>query len=376
MNFLCDRGLLLNACGAAGKFVPQKTAISSLEGFLLEIKNGENGGTARVIGFDAEAGIEIKLPCTVINEGSLILNAKVFTEIVRSIDEPLISIIETDGMLVTVSGGSTNFTIKGMEAKLFPALPAVMSDKNIVFKRSVLKKMLRQTLYAVAQNDPVPTLTGAFFEFDNGEVSITCTNRMKLARRVEKYLFEGDPFSFIVPGRILGELEKILEDDDGEITVGISSKHIVFETENLRVISRLLDGQFMSYKNFIPKEFKTVITINPAEFRRLVEKASVIITDNGKLKTPLKLSVEDTKIIISCKNEQGQSFIDEMKVNKEGINLEIGFNNRLLLETISACEDETVTLNFNSSLSSACILPINSSENYVFLISPMRLNGN
>lgn len=375
MNFICDRGLLLDACGAAAKFVPQKTPIAALEGFLLEIKEIEGQGNARITSFDTEAGIEINIPCTVIKPGSLVVNAKTFTEIVRSIDEPEISCIETSGLNLSISGGSTNFTLRCTEASLFPNLPSVISEKTFTFSCNTLKKMLRQTLYAVAIADPIGTLTGAYFEFENNQVSVTCTNRMKMARRVEPYERDGDPFSFIVPGKFLNEIIKILDDTDDEVRLCLSSKHIVFETDKLKIISRLLDGQFLNYKGFLPKEFKTTVKVKPADFRKLIERASVIIIDNGKLKTPIRLSIEEEKIIVSCKNEQGQSFIDEMKVKTDGMPLEIGFNNRILIETISACEDEEVTLNFNSALSSLCVLPM-SGESYVFLVSPMRLNDN
>ena len=125
MNFICDRGLLLDACGDAAKFVPQKTPIAALEGFLLEIKNINGEGNAKIIGFDTESGIEINIPCTVITEGSLVVNAKTFTEIVKNIDEPEISVIETSPLNLSISGGSTNFTLRCTESNLFPSLPSI-----------------------------------------------------------------------------------------------------------------------------------------------------------------------------------------------------------------------------------------------------------
>lgn len=374
MNFICDRGLLLDACGAAAKFVPQKTPIPALEGFLIEIRNIEGAGNAKIVSFDTEAGIEINIPCNVIKEGSLVVNAKTFTEIIRSIDESEISVTETSKLNLSISGGSTNFTLRCMEANLFPNLPAIISEKTIVLPCSVLKKMLRQTLYAVSQADPIPTLLGAYFEFENNMLSVTCTNRMKMARRVEPYEYSGNPFSFIVPGKFLNEIIKILDDSDEEVRLCLSSKHIVFETDKYKILSRLLDGNFLNYKGFIPKEFKTEIKIRPTDFRKLIERASVIIIDNGKIKTPIRLSLEQEKIIVSCKNEDGQSFIDEIKVKTEGMNMEIGFNNRILIETLAACEEEEVMLKFNSPLSPLCVLPM-TGESFIFLVSPMRLNG-
>ena len=146
--------------------------------------------------------------------------------------------------------------------------------------------MIRQTLYAVAVADPNGTLTGACFEFENNQVSITCTNRMKMAHRVEPYQRDGDPFSFVVPGKFLNEIIKILDDSEEEVRLCLSSKHIVFETEKCRIISRLLDGQFLNYKGFLPKAFKTTVRVKPADFRRLIERAAVIIIDNGSSRPP------------------------------------------------------------------------------------------
>ena len=163
-----------------------------------------------------------------------------------------------------------------------------------------------------------------------------------------------------------------MKNEDGNVRIGLTSRHIVFEFDNSRMVSRLVDGTYMNYSQILPKGFKYSVPVKTAELKKVVERASVLISE--KVKAPVRISLENNKIFITCRTADGHSFDDEIDADICGSPFEIGVNNRNLLNILSACECEEVVMNFNTPLSSVCFLP-KEGNSFLFLLAPMRLNG-
>ena len=162
-----------------------------------------------------------------------------------------------------------------------------------------------------------------------------------------------------------------MKNDDGEVKIGLTGRHIVFEFDDTVMISRLVDGAYLNYSTLIPKSFKYTVKIKTEEMKKAIERASVLI--NEKMKAPVRISLETNRIFITCKTPDGHSFDDEIITETNGGPLEIGVNNRNLLTVLSACESEEVLMNFNSALSPIGFMPVEG-DSFMFLIAPMRLN--
>ena len=216
----------------------------------------------------------------------------------------------------------------GIASEEFPERPRVEEGEGISIPQDKLKSMIEQTLFAIAQTDTKPVHTGSLFDLTEGKLNVVSVDGYRLALRSE--VVGGDQtMSFVVPGKVLGEIVKLLkEDSETPATLTVSRRHIVFSIESYSVVSRLLEGEFLDYKVSIPQGCKTTIVTNTREFIEGVERASLLISD--RLRSPLRILFDpDGSIQISCSTPLGKSY-DEVSCTLEGEGVEMGFNNNIL----------------------------------------------
>ena len=370
MHFSCEKSLLLNSINIVSKIIPQKSSMPALDGILLELYDD---GKLKLTGFDLEVGIETYMTVDLMVPGKLIVNAKIFGEIIRKIDDETVFLQADEKLNLTISSGVIKFIVPCLNADIYPDLPIIEKSNSFKLKQSILHSMIRQTIFSVSTNEAKPILKGILFDIIDNEIYIVSSDTIKMAIRKES--FENNiknNFSFIVPGKALSELIKIMNDSDDEIYIGLSSHHITFEFDNAKIISRLIEGEFINYKSIIPKSFKSTIKIKLSDFQKAIERASILISE--KARYAVRCSFEFDSIIISCKTADGHSLKDEIRASIEGDNLEIGFNNKYLLDILNACECDEICIGLNSPMTSICITPVDN-DKFIFLISPMRLRN-
>ena len=370
MNFSCNKTLLYEATSTASRSIPVKSTLPALEGLLFDAQDDDK---LIITGFDMEMGITVSISAEVKIPVSFIINAKLINDILRTTEEGEIQFFINKNKTVTLICGSSDYCIPFIDAESFPDMPVIDREKSINLKQDKLSSMLRQTSFAMAQNDARVVLNGALFNIDKDLFEIVCTDTYKLAIRRERYE-NGDEstFYFIVPGKVVGELIRIMKNEDEDVIISLSKRHIVFEFNNIRIISRLIEGQFINYTSILPKGHRTKSVINVAEFKKSIDRASVLI--NEKSRKPVRLNFEFETTIVSCRTADGQTFTDELPNKSEGDNIEIGVNNRHFLEMLNSCECEEVTVYLNTPLSSIKIEP-KEGDAFTFLISPMRLKN-
>lgn len=368
MIFSCDRTVLYETFGIVSRSIPAKNALPVLSCFLIQ---AEAMGNIVVTGFDMDLGITSTIEGDVTDAGKIAVDAKMILDIMRSMEPGTITFTENDNKTVTVSGGSSEYILPYMDADTFPERPTVEGCDYFNIDQKLLHSVIRQTIFAVSQSDVKGIYTGAFFNIHDGLLEVVCTDSFRFAMRTEKYECD-KTCTFLVQGRVLNELIKIMKNEEGNVRIGLTSRHIVFEFENTRMVSRLVDGTYMNYSQILPKSFKYSVPVKTAELKKVVERASVLISE--KVKAPVRISLENNKIFITCRTADGHSFDDEIDADICGSPFEIGVNNRNLLNILSACECEEVVMNFNTPLSSVCFLP-KEGDSFLFLLAPMRLNG-
>jgi len=368
MRFSCDRSLLYETFSIVSRSIPAKNALPILSCFLIE---AEMNGNITVSGFDMDLGITTTVQGSVLEEGKMAIDAKMLLDIMRSMEPDIVTFKDNENKTVAVTCGRSEYILPYIDAESFPERPAVEGCEFITIDQKTLHSMIRQTIFAVSQSDVKGIYTGAYFNIHDGIIEVVCTDSFRFALRTEKYASDRD-LSFLVQGRVLNELIKIMKNDEGQVKIGITGRHIVFYFDDSMMISRLVDGNYMNYAQIIPKSFKYSVTVKTAELKKVIERASVLI--NEKIKAPVRISLENNRIFITCRTPDGHCFDDEIEAEISGGPFEIGANNRNLLNILSACECEEVVMNFNSPLSSICFLP-KEGNSFIFLLAPMRLNG-
>ena len=247
MNVICDKQLLVEAVGNVSRAVSAKNTLAALEGVLLRAQDGR----LYLTGYDLELAISTAIEAKVLAPGEIVLSARIFLDMIRRMPSETISITSDEKMLTLIKGSLTEYTILGIPASEYPELPAVNQTTEISLPQAALKNMINQTLFAVAVSDSKPVHTGSLFDIKGGELNVVSVDGYRLALRREKVAFDSD-FSFIVPGKSLSEVAKLLRDEEGDIEIAVSKRHIIFKAGSYNVISRLLEGEFLDYRAAIP----------------------------------------------------------------------------------------------------------------------------
>ncbi len=366
MKFFCDRSILNEAVSNVQKAVSSKSTIPALEGILIQT----NENSITLSAYDLELGITTTIPATIITSGNIVVNAKLFSEIIRRMPDPTITTETDEKFTVYLTSGSVDYKIMGINAAEFPELPVVKNGDEISISSNQLKNMIRQTIYAIADTEITPAHKGSLFEINNKEIKVISVDGRRLAIRKEPIDSEIEK-SFIVPGKSLNEVLKLLKDDEKPIKIVIGERHIIFQIDEYSILTRLIDGEFMNYKAALPKSFSTELKVNTRKFIDTVDRMSLLLTE--KIKSPIRCKVEGNLIKTSCLTALGQAY-DEFEVESCGDDVEIGLNNKFILDALRNAESDEVKIQLNGPFSPVTILPI-SGDSFIFLVLPVRLKN-
>ena len=369
MKFTCEKYSLLTAIMIASRAAATKSPIVSLEGLLIETDEDN----IKISGFDLKAGIITTVAAEIESTGGIVLNARLFGEIVRKMPGSTVTFSISSGNTATISSSMCVFNILGSPTSDYPELPLVEGENTFQIGESTIKKMISQTNFAVSNNESRPIHTGALFETRGGELTIVALDGYRLALRREIMEVPKSPdLDFVVPGSALSELEKIAADGDGIITVTLGAKHIMFSIDNTILISRRLEGEFLNYKNSINQPCNYKIFVNKNELIAAVERVSLIISDN--LKSPVVCVIEEGLIKLSSTSSIGKAN-DECSYEGSCDKIEIGFNDKYLLDALKAAPSEMLQLNLNSGYNPCIITPTDDNTNFLYMVLPVRLKN-
>lgn len=366
MKIICNCQLLTEAITNVQRAVSSKSNTPALEGILF--KANENSLT--LCGYDLELGITTTLSAEILSTGSIVLSAKLISDIVRRLPNETVTIETNEKLITTIVSGAVDFKIIGISADEYPDIPSVKGDSNITINGEVLASMIRQTLYAVAESDIKPVQKGSLFEIENGIIKIISVDGYRLAMRSEN-LICGEKKSFIIPGKSLAEVVKLIKDDEKDVEIVVGDKHIIFRIDNYSVISRLIEGEFMNYSAAIPDSYKTEIKVNTRKFINSLDRMSLLLSE--RIKTPVRCNIENGVVKLSCSTVLGQAY-DEFETEMTGDSVEIGFNVRYMLDALRNTDTDEVKIRLNGPLSPMIILP-SDGDSFLFLVLPVRLKN-
>ncbi|MCL2391669.1 MAG: DNA polymerase III subunit beta [Oscillospiraceae bacterium] len=369
MKFSCEKLLLLTAILTAMRAAATKSPVPLLEGLLLEASDE----SVKISGYDLKTGIVTTIPAQVEVVGGIVLNARLFSEIIRKMPGQYVTISVNSGYAAEISSEMSEFEILGSPISDYPELPSIDGQDFLEINESLLKKMIAQTNFAVSDNESRPIHTGALFETSDGELTIVAVDGYRLALRREP-LENADvsDLSFVVPGSALSEVEKIVTDGEEMVKITLGSKHILFSIGDTLLISRRLEGEFLNYKNSIPHSANFQIKVEKDELISAVERVSLIISD--KLKSPVRCVFGDGVLNLYSASALGKAS-DECVIEGNGEELEIGFNDKYLIEALKAAPADKVNLELNTGVTPCIISPAGEESNFLYMILPVRLKA-
>lgn len=369
MKFICYKDQILKAINSVVKGVASKTTMPILEGILIQTNDNE----IKLTTYDLELGIEYIMESEIKEQGSTVVNAIMFSEIIRKLPDTEISITLNDKNLLEIECEGALYKLATMNPEEFPELPKIEVEKSIELDQSILKNMIRKTIFAVSTEESRPIFTGCLFEVENNKLNLVAVDGFRLALRSIYLNKETNDFSAVIPGKTLNEVNKIISDSFEQVKIGISKNQALFEMDNCKIVTRILDGEFLNYKNVIPSNWETRVRVNKNSIQDSFERISLISSSSieKEKKYPVKVKVDIGKVLISCTNQTGDAK-EELYVSTEGKNLEAGFNPKYFLDSLKAIEDEEVYIEFGTSIS-PCLIKSVENNDYTYMILPIRL---
>ena len=368
MKLTCEKYLLQSAVAVSTRAAASKSPIPTLEGILLEA-----GEDLRVTGYDLKKGIYTNIEAEVSEPGSVVLDAKLFGEMVRKMPDGIVSIVTDSQNMTTVKCGKSEFSFMGMDSGEYPELPSVDGLKTYTRNQGVLKSMINQSIFAVSDNDARPVYTGSMFEVENGILTLVSVDGYRLALRREAIEGPAEHNEFIVPGAALSDLERISAPDSEEtVRISVGGNHVSFTVGKTVIVSRRLEGDFLNYKKALPEVFKLQIKVNRSEILRATDRVVLIVDE--KTKNPVRMTFNEGFIDFRCTTPIGKAE-DVCFCEGNGEGMEIGFNGKYLMDALKAAPADELIVCLNTSSSPCVILPADGSDKFKFMILPIRLRA-
>ena len=369
MKIVCYKDKILKAINSVVKGVASKTTMPILEGILIQTNDNE----IKLTTYDLEIGIEYIMECDVREQGSTVVNAIMFSEIIRKLPDTEIYISLNSNNLLEIECEGSLYKLSTMNPEEFPELPKIEIENSIELEQNTLKNMIRKTIFAVSSEENRPIFTGCLFEVENNKLSLVAVDGFRLALRTIFLNNQTNDFNAVIPGKTLNEVNKIISDSFDLIKIGVSRNQALFEMDNCKIVTRILEGEFLNYKSVIPNNWDTRIKVNKNNIQDCFERISLISASSveKEKKYPVKVSVDIGKVTISCTNQTGDAK-EEIYVSTEGKNLEAGFNPKYFLDSLKSIEDEEVFLEFGSNIA-PCLIKSTENNNYTYMILPIRL---
>ncbi|MBC2582655.1 DNA polymerase III subunit beta [Clostridium sp. DJ247] len=364
MRFTCEKSILQEGISTAQKAVTGKSTMPILNGILLKACNNE----IVLTGSDIDLSIETRINADILEEGSIVIDSKLFGEIIRKLPNDLVHINTIDNSSIEILCQKSRFTLIHMNSEDFPELPIINENMMFSIPQKILKNMIKGTIFATAQDDTRPILTGVLFEIKDKNLNLVALDGYRLALKSEK-IETDNIINAVIPGKTLNEVSKILEDEDENVNITFTPNHILFSLGETKIISRLLEGEFIRYSSIIPEEYSLKVIAKKGELLNCIERASLMAKDGNT--NLVKFNIEEENIIITSNSQLGM-VREELNIILQGEALQIAFNSKYLIDVLKIMDEDEIIMEFSSSVS-PCIMKNKNINNCTYLVLPVRL---
>ena len=366
MRIIVNREELSEAVMNLSRAAMSKSTAEVMEGILFSAEDG----VLSMYAYNLEMGITKTLYVQTEENGDVVLNARLIGDILRKLSGSIVTISVDERLRCHIESENTKFDIIGMNAADFPEMPSFTDGVEFTVGGDNLKNIVRQTAFSAAVSDTMkPIFTGLYFDIKDSLLEVVAVDGFRIAVRREKIVAEKD-INFIVAAKSVNEATKIISDKTEEVKITVGGTHVCFNMDGYTLIARLLEGTFMNYKSSMKDSYLSRVRVNVREIIDIVESMSLIISES--MKKPIRFHIEQDKIDFTCVTSIGRAD-DTCRATVEGDNMELGINNKYLLDALRAAETDEVELKLNGPVSPIMITPAEGDE-FIYMIMPMLLN--
>lgn len=364
MKIIVAQETLAEALSTVSKAVSAKNTIPVLSGIFLQARED----TLFLRATDLELAMESSAKVQVVQEGTIVLPARYLTDLVRRIPFGDIELsVDTRNYTATLRWQKSQYLIHGFPAEQFPHIPDPDAASTFTVSQPLLRDVLRQTAFAAAHDETRPYLTGVHITLRGEELSAVATDSVRIAHsRTRVQNSGGVAAQAIVPGRSLTELARVLSGEPADnVQISVSANQVFFDLGNLRVISRLLEGQYPDVMRLIPQQYSAKARIAKDQFLEAIERASLISKDSA-----IKLGISQGLLTITANTPEVGQVYEEVPIDLQGDPLEIGFNARFLMEGLRVLDDQEFLFEFSGNRNPSRVSPAGSGG-FLYVVLPL-----
>ena len=287
----------------------------------------------------------------------------------RELPDSEVEISLKDNSELLIKCASVKFNILSYNPSEFPELPKIKEEQVYEVPQGLFKNMIRQTVFATAEDETRPILTGVLMEIEKDMLNMVALDGYRVALRKGRIKSELSN-KVVVPGKTLNEINHIMsEEEDEKIKISLTNNHALFTINNTKLISRLLEGEFINYNQVIPKEYSSRVKVETGQLLDSIERASLLGREGHN--NLVKFTFTDGKMIINSNSKLGNVH-EEIEIEYEGEDLQIAFNSKYFIDALRVVNDDFIYLELTTALSPGIIKPV-SNDNIIYLILPVRL---
>ncbi|MED4071576.1 DNA polymerase III subunit beta [Priestia endophytica] len=376
MKFSIQKDYLVQSVQDVMKAISSRTTIPILTGIKIVVS--DEGVT--LTGSDSDVSIESFIPkededkhiVDVEKEGSIVLPARFFSEIVKKLPKETVEIEVQNNFSTVIRSGKAEFNLNGLDAEEYPQLPQIEEENMFSVPTDLIKNMIRQTVFAVSTSETRPILTGVNWKLENGELTCIATDSHRLALRKAKLeTTNQEKYSIVIPGKSLNEFSKILDDSSELVDIVITENQVLFKTKHLLFFSRLLDGNYPDTSRLIPDDSKTDVVLNVKEFLQSIDRASLLAREGRNNVVKLSTMPEGIIEISSNSPEIGKVSEEVQSKSVDGEDLKISFSAKYMLDALKALEGSEIKINFTGAMRPFVIRTLDD-DSMLQLILPVR----
>lgn len=368
MKFKCNQQKLSKTLNTVSKAVSTRTTLPILKGILIEAKDDNQ---LVLTASDLEISIQKTMEADVYEKGSAVVVSKLFSDIIRKLPNEEITIEQTEDGNISIKTNSSEFTVISLPVDEFPNITDNEDIKeNLIFETDKFREMVKKTSFAASIDESKGILVGVLTEISLKDVSMIALDGFRLAISKKNMINEKES-KFIISSKIINEISKIILDDDEteNMDIALGSKKATFTIGSTIVVMRLMEGEFIKYRDIIPTDSTTDVVIGRAILLESIERASLLAKE-GK-NNLIKMVIHNNLMTITSRSEEG-NVKEEIVMEKTGDDLEIGFNSKFVMDVLKAVDDDEILMRFKTGTSPCIVKPVNG-DAYEYLILPVRI---
>ncbi len=368
MKLTISRDIFLGALQVVGRAVSSRAAIPSLGGIKLAATTNELTLSAT----DTEVGLTMTVSeLAVEDEGTLLLPGRLLADVVRNLPGGEVSLaLRTEERDVELTAGSARFHLRTLALEDFPRLPAV-EDDAATLPAAPLAETIDRVARAASRDEVRPILTGVLLQADGSTLTMVATDSYRLSvKHTELERALPAPIGANVPARALRELARIVAQEAPEdVSISLSPNQAVFGAGPVVLFSRLIEGQFPSWRQLIPESFEHEVRLPRAELVDVARRVSQLAQRNA----PLRFAFAEGELTVAAETPEVGDASEALPAPYSGEPLEIAFNPQFLIEGLESVDGDELAIKLSSPLRPGLLQPVGR-EDFSYLVMPIRLN--